>query len=317
VKASGMKMKINEFKDGIKANELLLVSNINRGVTNSGATYLTITLQDDSSSIDAKLWNANDEQVAGLVEGRVYDFKFDVLQYRNNLQAKIISFKKVDQSELDLNNFVVSSPISKDDLKSEIYDDIKLIKNETILELLRSIMKEYEKDFFEYPAASKNHHNFVGGLATHTLGMLRLANNLCDNYPILSRDLLLAGVVVHDIGKVEELSSPILTEYTTNGKLLGHISIMQAKIYKIACDLGIEDTEEVMLLRHMVLSHHGEYEFGSPVKPMIPEAEALTFIDNIDARMNSLTKAFDQTEDNGFTPRIFAMESRAFYKHKK
>ena len=310
-------MKIKEFNDGDKVNELLLVTNINKGVTNSGATYLTITLQDDSASIDGKLWNASDEQIRSLVEGRVYRFKFDVLQYRNNLQAKILNFSEVNQEELDLNKFVVSSPISKEDLRNEIYADIRQIKNETILKLLRAVMSEYEKKFFEYPAASKNHHNFVGGLATHTMGMLRIANNLCDNYPILSRDLLIAGVVLHDIGKTEELSSPILTEYTTAGKLLGHISIMQAKLYKTACELGIEDSEEVMLLRHMILSHHGEYEFGSPVKPMIPEAEVLTFIDNIDARMNSLSKAFEQTDDDSFTPRIFALESRAFYKHKK
>ena len=143
--------------------------------------------------------------------------------------------------------------------------------------------------------------------------MLKLANDMCDLYPMLNRDLLISGVVLHDVGKCIELSGPVITEYTLSGKLLGHISIMQAIVSEVAKENEIEG-EEVLLVRHMILSHHGEYEFGSPVLPLIPEAEMLHYIDNIDARMNSLQKALETIEEGEFTPRIFAMENRSFYK---
>ncbi|MGN1344170.1 MAG: HD domain-containing protein, partial [Traorella sp.] len=120
---------------------------------------------------------------------------------------------------------------------------------------------------------------------------------------------------LHDIGKCEELSGPVITEYTIEGRLLGHISIMQAIVMQVAKENHLEG-EEVMLVRHMILAHHGEYEYGSPVLPMIPEAEILHYIDNIDARMNVFSKIYDGVEDGEFTPRQFALENRAFYKSK-
>jgi 3'-5' exoribonuclease len=146
--------------------------------------------------------------------------------------------------------------------------------------------------------------------------MLRIANSICDLYPMLNRDLLVAGILVHDMGKMVELTDGLVPEYTMEGKLLGHISIMQAKVAKVAEELEIED-ESVLLLRHMILSHHGEYEFGSPVLPMIPEAEVLHMIDNLDARMEMMRKAMDSVQEGEFTARIFSLENRMFYKAKK
>ena len=131
---------------------------------------------------------------------------------------------------------------------------------------------------------------------------------------MLNRDLLVSGTFLHDLGKIKEFSAPVVPSYTTPGKLLGHISIFQAELTKIAAELGIEDSEEVLLLRHMILSHHGVHEYGSPVLPMIPEAEVLHLIDNLDARMNTIQKALDITEEGAFTQRIFALENRSFYK---
>ena len=159
----------------------------------------------------------------------------------------------------------------------------------------------------------KNHHDFVSGLATHVLGMLHMADALCKQYILLNRDLLIAGVILHDIGKLIELSGAVVTDYTKEGKLLGHISIMQSKVEEKAKQLGYTG-EEVLLLRHMILAHHGQYAYGSPVLPMIPEAEMLYLLDNMDARMQSMEKALAPIEPGGFTPRIFAMENRFLYK---
>ena len=163
-----------------------------------------------------------------------------------------------------------------------------------------------------YPAASKNHHEYMSGLLYHTVSMLKLAQAICDLYPSLNRDLLFGGVILHDVGKTSELSGPVATKYTTEGKLLGHISIIQAQIKIVANKYQINN-DIPMLLQHLVLSHHGKYEFGSPVLPLIREAEILTYIDNIDARMNIMDKALEGVLQGEFTPRIFPLEDRALY----
>ena len=187
----------------------------------------------------------------------------------------------------------------------------------------------YEDKYFSYvtgelpillrsmlPLSGRREDNFIGGLATHTSGMIKVAQALCGIYPSLDRDYLIAGVILHDLGKIEELSSPVVTEYTTEGKLLGHISIMDARLLQIGMDLGLEDSEELLLLRHMVLSHHGQYEYGSPVRPETMEAEVLNLVDNIDARINTIDKALDEIREGEFTQKIFALDNRVFYKHK-
>lgn len=310
-----MMKKINEFNDGDRGVFRLLISQINKGVTAKGSPYLSLTLQDKTGTIDGKLWSATPEQIATLKPGMILEFSGEVLSHNKQLQIRVNDCKIIDRSTIELRDYVKEGDIPRAELKKAISEYLDTINNAVLSELLSHIMKRFETDFYAYPAASRNHHDFVGGLATHVLGMLRLADSMCDLYPMLNRDLLISGVIVHDIGKCIELSGPVITEYTMAGKLLGHISIMQAIVDEIAKENKIEG-EEVILLRHMILSHHGEYEFGSPVLPMIPEAEILHYIDNIDARMNALSKALDGIEPGEFTPRIFAMENRSFYKSK-
>lgn len=308
------KVFIKDFQAGDSLQTALLITNIVRGVTTNGAPYLSITLSDKTGSIEGKLWDVKEAQEKICVIGSIVDVNFDVINYRNVLQIKIHSIVPINE-EYDISDFTRSSEVSIDSLKNEIYDTINNIKNPTLLKIVKTIIDENEKEFFLHPAASKNHHNYISGLAEHTCSMLKMAKATCDNYSYLDRDLLCSGVIIHDIGKLTELSSGLATEYTTEGKLLGHISIMQAYIFETCEKLGLEKTEECTLLRHMVLSHHGEYEFGSPVLPLIPEAEALSVIDNLDAKMNMLKKAMDEINPGEFTTKIFSLENRCFYKH--
>ena len=309
-------MKIKDLTDGQSLTLHGLVTNLVKGVTSNGAPYLSVTLSDNSGSIEGKVWDVKEEQAKIVETGRIYEVKCEVLKYRNALQLRIHSLTSVDQQEFDLSEFVTSSWISRDVLKEKIKDAIYSVQNEVYRKILIRFFTEYQNEFFDYPAASKNHHNFVGGLATHVVGMLDVANDLCRLYPQLNRDLLISGVLLHDIGKIKELSGPIATEYTLQGKLIGHISLMNAKLAETAKELGFEDSEEEILLRHMVLSHHGKMEYGSPVLPLIMEAEVLSLIDNLDARIIALTSALSNTEEGSFTPRLFPLENRAFYKPK-
>lgn len=308
---------INEFTENEKINTPLLIKNVTKGVANNGNPYLNVTFQDKTGTIEGKVWDAKGEMAQNFVAGYIGMVNAEVLKYRDNLQLKILGFDPVDQTKIkDMGRFVPISSIPLDELRKVVDSAISEIKDEVLHAIVTTIMNLVEKDFYEYPAASKNHHEFVRGLATHVYGMLRLANVLCDLYPELNRDLLYAGVILHDVGKITELSGTVLTEYTMEGKLLGHISIVQAMIYDVSKDLGYETSEQAVCLRHMVLSHHGEYEYGSPVLPMLKEAEILCYIDNIDARMNMFSKVMNDVEEGTFSPRVFSLENRSFYKPK-
>lgn len=310
-----MSKQIQAYADGDKLTVKVLLNTVTKGVTNKGAPYLSFVFQDGSGTIDAKYWNVSKEALDAFKPGMLVEVNGDVLCHNHQLQFRVQNMKELSQEGIDLRDYVKASELSENQLKFEIMKYVSDIRDETIAKLVREMLKQREEKFFIYPAAQKNHHDFVGGLATHVLGMLKLADTLATSYPLLNRDLLIGGVILHDLGKLDELSGAIVTEYTMEGKLLGHISLMQAEISDTAKRLGLAG-ENVTLLRHMVLSHHGVYEYGSPVLPMIPEAEMLYLIDNIDARMNTLKKALEPVEPGNFTPRIFALENRAFYKHK-
>ena len=311
-----MSKQVKDFQEGEHLSVNLLVASAIRGITNAGAPYMSLTLQDSSKSIEAKLWDVKPEIEKQLENGKVFNFDLEIIKYKNNLQAKVIKVLPVSQNDINMDDFVFRSPVSTEDLRNTIQDGINQIKNENIAKIVTAALNYYSEDVYKYPAASKIHHNFIGGLATHASGMLKIAIALCNIYPSIDKDLLIAGVIMHDLGKIEELTSPVVTEYSIEGKLLGHISIMDARLLEIGKQLKLEDSEELLLLRHMILSHHGEYEFGSPIRPETLEAEILSQIDNIDAKINIINKALDEVKIGEFTQKQFAMDNRVFYKHK-
>lgn len=310
-----MAKQVKDYCEGERVQTNLLISNIVKGTTNSGAPYLSLTLQDSSKAIEAKLWDVKPELASQIEVGKVYDFDIEIIKYKNNLQAKVLKVMPIAQNSINIDDFLFKSPISKDELRNTIQDGINQIKNENIARIVSSMLNFYSSDVYDYPAASKIHHNFIGGLATHTAGMLKIGLALCELYPSLNKDYLIAGIILHDLGKIEELTSPAVTEYSNKGKLLGHISIMDARLAQIGQELKLDDSEELLILRHMVLSHHGEYEYGSPVRPETLEAEVLSQIDNIDAKINIISKALEEVKPGEFTQKLFAMDNRVFYKY--
>lgn len=305
---------ISAFVEGEKVNTPLLITAVTRGVTTSGSPYASLTLQDQTGNIEAKVWDVKEDMVALLVPGKVVGVSGEVLKYRNALQLRVFSVTPLAEDAFNPADFVSGSSLSDEFMKQRIESTVDSLSDEVIRQICRKSVDYFGDKLYVYPAAARNHHDFVGGLATHMIGMLDIAESLCKLYPILNRDLLLSGVILHDLGKIVELSGPILTEYTLEGKLVGHISIMQSMVVDFAKQLGFENSEQVVLMRHLILSHHGEYEYGSPILPMIMEAEILNFVDNIDARMNMFLKALDPIEPGQFTPRVFSLENRAFYK---
>lgn len=310
--------KIKELKPGdenvfFEALALHVVTGKTNGANRS--TYLSITLQDDTGTIEAKLWNATKEQVETIVTGCILQIKGDVIKYNEDRQMKIVKVAVSSNNDNDKLKFLKSAPIEGQTLMDQIMAYVERIDNLKLYQLVKSLILEHYDKLKIYPAASKNHHEYVSGLAHHTLGMLKLADAMIELYPNLNKDLLFSGIVLHDLGKTVELSGPIVPEYTVEGKLLGHISISQALIKEKADQMNI-DGEEVVLLQHMILAHHGKNEYGSPVLPLIKEAEILYLIDNMDARMVMMDKALEQTEPGSFTKRVFSLENRSLYKPK-
>ncbi|WP_010307021.1 3'-5' exoribonuclease YhaM [Kurthia senegalensis] len=305
---------IATLRAGDPVDQYLLIKQSTKGVTTMGKPFLTLILQDKSGSIEAKLWDAGEEQVKLYPAAQVVHIIGEIQDYRGKLQLRIKQIRQSQPEEnIGVNDLIQSSETPKEELFEELRQYFFEIKNPNISRITHHLLKKFQEPLLTYPAATKNHHEYASGLLEHETSMLRLAKSICDLYPTLNRDLLYAGVILHDIGKVIELSGPVSTVYTAKGNLLGHINIMVSEVEKAATELEI-DGEEVMLLEHMVLSHHGKEEYGSPKKPMLQEAEMLFYIDNIDAKMNMLKRALGKTEPGEFTERLFALDNRSFYK---
>lgn len=310
-------INIREFKENDSIQGTYLINTLTRGKASNGNDYLNLKLQDATGEIDCKYWNVKPEEMSIILNGSFVLIKASVIKYRDNLQLKIDKISIVESSQVDLNNFVKSAPISKEQLTFELMNYVADIKDVIISSIVEKMVLDNMSDLKCYPAAAKNHHAYNSGLLYHIVSMLKLAKSLAILYPSLDSDYLYAGVILHDLGKIEELSGVVATEYTIKGRLLGHISILSSKLYKAAQQLNFEDTTQLMLLQHLVLSHHGKLEYGSPVLPMTREAEILTFIDNIDARMDTLDRVLENTDENSFSAKVFALENRAFYNQPK
>lgn len=307
---------IKDFLEGDLIRGPLLVVNAHKGITNNGLAYMNVTLQDKTGTIEAKKWDINEADAALINVGNVILVDGDVLNYRDNLQVKIRAVSKVNDDEFDATRFTMASPIPLPELEKRLDGYLNSLKDKDIALLTKTLVGKYYKSYIAYPAAVRNHHEFASGLLHHTIQMADLGEAIVNLYPSIDRDMLIAGILLHDLGKTLELSGPIIPKYTLEGKLIGHISITHAEIQKSIEVLKI-NSETATLLSHMVLSHHGKYEYGSPVLPLTREAYLLSVIDDLDAKMMILDKAYEQTPEGEFSARIYAMDDRSFYKPKK
>ncbi|MDQ6596361.1 3'-5' exoribonuclease YhaM [Bacillus salipaludis] len=302
------------YNVGDQVELFLLIKSATKGTASNGKPFLTLILQDQSGEIEAKLWDAGEEDEKNYAPQNIVKILGELQNYRGKSQLKIRQIRKSGPNDhVKLDDFLEAAPLSQDEMSSKLTQYIFDMKNPNIQRITRHLIKKHQDAFLVYPAATKNHHEFVSGLAYHVVSMLDLAKAISSLYPSLDRDLLYAGVILHDMGKVLELSGPISTKYTIEGNLLGHITIMVNEIGKAAEELGISG-EEVLILQHLVLSHHGKAEWGSPKPPLIKEAEILHYIDNLDAKMNMLDRALERVKPGEFTERIFALDNRSFYK---
>ncbi|WP_088809335.1 MULTISPECIES: 3'-5' exoribonuclease YhaM [unclassified Listeria] len=309
-----MERKLLEFDVGESIELFLLIKSSVKGTASNGKPFLSLVLQDKSGELEAKLWDVSENDEAAYAAEHIVHIAGDIQNYRGRKQLKIRQIRQASPLDnVSAGEFMETAPANKDEMAEEITQYIFEMKNANLQRITRSLLKKYQDKFYDYPAAVRHHHEFVSGLSYHVVSMLRLAKSISDLYPSVNRDLLYAGVILHDLGKVIELSGPVSTTYTIEGNLIGHISIVVEEVSKMAEELHI-DGEEVVVLKHILLAHHGKGEWGSPKPPLVREAEILHQIDLMDASMNMMEKALRHTKPGEFSERIFGLDNRAFYR---
>lgn len=308
---------IKELVDGDHVYGPLLVTGVSKGTTDKGLSYLNITFQDKTGNIEAKKWDVSQDDIETVVPGAVVYVDGIVNIYKNQPQVKVTGISRCsDLSEIDLTNFQKVSPIPLPEMKKKLEMYLNSFKDKDVEKITKAVISHFYDKYTTYPAAVKIHHEFGSGILHHSLAMADLAEAVSKLYPNVDRDLLVAGALMHDIGKTVEYENPLMPVQTVEGKLIGHISIMYAEFRKIVDDLHIE-SEVPVLLEHMILAHHGKYEFGSPVLPSTREALLLSMIDLLDSKMMVLDKAYDATKEGDWTQNLWMLDNMKFYKPKK
>lgn len=306
---------VKDLVDGDHIVGQLLVSSSTKGTTDKGLSYLNITFQDKSGTIEAKKWDASDEDLKTACPGAVVMVEGIVNLYKNQPQLKVVALGRVDPDDVDVTNFARVSPIPLPELKARLDKYLNSFKDKDVETITRTVIGHFYDKYVTYPGAVKVHHEFGSGILHHSLFMADVADAIAKIYTQVDRDILVAGALMHDIGKTIEYENPMAPVQTTEGKLVGHIAIGYAEIKKIIDDLHIE-SEVPVLLEHMILSHHGKLEFGSPVMPATREAVLLSEIDMMDSRQMILDKAYETVKEGEFTQRLWMMDDTSFYKPK-
>ncbi|NTW71635.1 MAG: HD domain-containing protein [Eubacteriaceae bacterium] len=311
------KINIKDMNYGDCIKTFLMIKNIDLKKAKNDAMYLDMILGDSNGSeANAKLWNA-DSSMAAYKNGDLVFVDFLVQKFNNKVQLRLNTIRKSNENDpVKIEEFVEAAPDSSESMFDLIQKYIEGFVNED-LKLITSHLIELKKEKLEYyPAAKTHHHAVKAGLLYHVVTMLKLGDSISRHYEFINRDLLFSGIILHDLSKVDEMDSNelgIVEDYTKEGKLLGHIIQGINEIDRAAAYLGTNE-EVKLLLQHMLLTHHYHAEYGSPKKPLIPEAELLHYIDLIDARMYTMNRVLDTAEEGGFADRSMTLEGRNMYK---
>ncbi len=294
---------INEYREGDRFSGIYLCKHKQMATTKNGKPYENVILQDKSGTIDAKVWEPGS---MGIEDYDVFDYievYGEVTSFMNAMQVNVKRIRRCQEGEYDPANYLPVSSKNIDEMYSELLGFVESINEPHIKALLQEFFvkdADFVKAFRTSSAAKSVHHGFVGGLLEHTLSVTKMCNYYCSVYPALNRDLLLASAMLHDIGKTKELSLFPQNDYTDPGQLLGHIVMGSEMVGQKAQAIGDFPEKILAYIKHCILAHHGEYEYGSPKKPAIMEAVALNFADNTDAKMQTFTEILGATTETGW-----------------
>ncbi|HIV25456.1 MAG TPA: HD domain-containing protein [Candidatus Scatomonas pullistercoris] len=290
---------IRELREGMRIAGVYLCKFRQSAVTKNGKPYENVILQDRTGTIDAKIWEPNSVGIEEFDSLDYIDIVGDVTSFAGALQVSVKRLRKAGEGEYDPADYLPSSRFKTEEMYQELLSCVESVKNPFLSELLKSYFVRDEafiRAFQRSSAAKSVHHGFIGGLLEHTLSVTRLCSYYAKAYPILNRDLLITAAILHDVGKTRELSAFPSNDYTDDGQLLGHIMIGAEMIHDRAREISGFPEKLENELKHCILAHHGELEYGSPKKPALAEAVALNLADNTDARLETLRELFEASD---------------------
>ena len=306
------------FEEGKLFDSFFLVLSRQLRTTQSNKPYLSLIFCDKSGQMEGRAWEPDDPRIAKEFErGDVVKVRGCISRFNDRLQMKVEQLRKALPVEIDKSDLMPATTFDVETLWRQLLGFVESFTDPHLKLLLTTLLADPKiaEAYREAPAAKQLHHAWLGGLLEHVVSLLKLADRVAPHYPILHRDLLLTGVILHDIGKVRELSWDVGFEYTVEGVLLGHIQIGSALAERTMDSLPGFPSRLKTLVLHMILSHHGKLEFGSPKLPMIPESLVLNFLDDLDAKMQAMQSEFDKCAREGkpadeLTGRVWALDQR-------
>lgn len=300
------------------ADGFCLIKSVEKKTSSKGGPYLDITLSDATGEINAKLWDYN-EMLHGTYEaGDLVKVRGVISKYNGADQMKIEKIRKATESDgIDPGDFVEQASYDGEKMFGELIKLAEEFENEAIRALTLKLYNDNKEKLLYWPAAFKLHHAIRSGLLMHTLSIVRMCESVAAIYPSVNRDLLICGAMLHDIGKLREFDVNTLgtaNGYTTEGNLIGHLVKGAMMVEKAAEELGTDD-KTAMMIEHMIISHHGEPEFGAAVRPSFIEAEILSSLDKLDAAIYEMEDAVKSTAPEDFSARLWALDNRKLYNH--
>ena len=308
---------IKDIKEDSPVRGLYLVKTKRTGTTKKGDTFLSVTLADRTGEVDARVWERAEELSSLFKEGDIIDVEGQASSYRNQIQVTL-SGLKVSEDGVDPSLFMEATTKNITQMMGLMKKIMKEINNFHLKNLVDKFLSDshFMELFKKAPAAKNFHHNYIGGLLEHTLSVCQMSRSVAQHYPDLDGDLLITGAFLHDIGKIKELSYHNQIEYTDEGRLLGHLMIGVAMVEEKLARVKNFPQELAICLKHLMLSHHGQYEFGSPKRPKFLEAFALHLIDDLDAKMNGLSRFMEKDRQEGAWTEFNRLFERYFLKYK-
>ena len=297
-----------------------LIKTVERKLTSRGVPFLDMTLTDSDGEVGAKLWDYKEELHGEFVPNDLVKVRGTMTPFNDTQQLRIERIRRVsDEDGVHIEDFVPSAGFSGEAMFDELIAVADAFSDEELKLLVKTLLNEYRDRLIYWPAAFRLHHAIRGGLLYHTLSILRMAQSVAKIYPFIDSDLLFAGVILHDIAKTQEFDvapTGIASGYTVDGNLVGHLVRGAMAVEKCGRELGLSE-ETLMLVEHMIISHHGEPEFGAAVRPMFLEAEILSELDTLDAKIYEIEQACRGVEPGEFTQRQWALDNRKLYNHNR
>lgn len=313
------------YDEGQPFSSAFLLLALQQRTTRTNKPYLSMTVADKTGQLEARAWDPKDPRIArDLKSGDTVILRGSISRFDDKPQIKVDEIRRATTAEADRADLMPATNQDPIELWSELLRIANSLQNPYLRQLILKLLDDAEiaAAYKQAPAAKQLHHAWLGGLLEHVVSLLHLAERILPQYPVLDRDLVLVGVILHDIGKTRELSWTTGFDYTTEGILLGHIQIGAALAEKTIDSIPNFPPRLKTLVLHLILSHHGKLEFGSPKIPMIPEALALNFLDDFDAKMQVIATEFERAAQQGkgpndFTDKVWALDQRQILNTKR